>query len=85
MARPSIHLICELLGYMEGPVLLIESFSISMTQDNWEESSEDPVLMVCRCVSQKQKPEEEASNQTDDSLYRFACETVRVGARCGTH
>ena len=64
LAHPKICIICEWLGCMKGPVLLIQSCRISMTQGNNRitgmRPGDDPVLMM------SQKPE--TSNQTNDSL-----------------
>ena len=50
LAHPKIYIIYELLGCVKGPVLLIQSCKISMTQGNnrmtRRQPSEDPVLMV---------------------------------------
>ena len=55
LAHPKIYIIHELLGHMKGPVLLIRSGRISMTQGNkritGRSPSEEPALMV------SQKPE----------------------------
>jgi hypothetical protein len=64
LAHPKVYIIHELLGHMKGPVLLIRSGRISMTQGNNRitgmRPGDDPVLMM------SQKPE--TSNQTNDSL-----------------
>ena len=61
LSLPKICIMCELLGHMKGPVLLILSGRLSHTQDkNRVTLDEESLLMV------SQKPE--ASNQTSDSL-----------------
>jgi hypothetical protein len=72
LAQPNIYiLIYEWLGYVKEPVLLFQSFRVSMTEGNnrltRRSPDEDPILMV------SQKPE--LLNQTcvDREIY------------CGTH
>ena len=64
LAHTKIYIICELLEHIKGPVLLIQSCRISMTQGNnrmpQRSPSEDPILMV------QQKPE--TSNQTNGTM-----------------
>jgi hypothetical protein len=72
LTHPQTFIICKWLGFMKGPVLLIQSCRLSMTQGKdkiTRRRNEDPKLMV------SQKPE--TSNQTHDSLQRtFASEDV---------
>jgi hypothetical protein len=64
LAHPKIYIICDLLGFMKGLVLQIQSCKISMTHGNTRitrsSSSEDPILTV------PAKPT--ILNQTNDSL-----------------
>lgn len=62
MAHPKIYIICEWLGFVQGPVLLFQSCRISMTYNRITGMtlSEDPVLKV------SQKPG--VLNQIHDSL-----------------
>jgi hypothetical protein len=67
MAHPKIHIICEWLGHVKGPLLLFQSCRVSTTQDSnritGRSSNEDPILTV------SEKPE--ISNQTNDSAMNI--------------
>lgn len=43
---PQNFIIFKWLGHVKGPVLLIQSCRLSMTQDNPEEASMDPILIL---------------------------------------
>jgi hypothetical protein len=56
-------MICELLGHMEGPVLLMQICRLSMAQGNRITSRSPREDLI---LTESQKPE--TSNHTDDSL-----------------
>jgi hypothetical protein len=48
LAHPKIYIICELLGHMKGPVLLIQRCRIPMTQQgNNRITQRSPVRIQC--------------------------------------